>query len=158
MNLPPPIQPQRLRRLDKLFVQSPRYFITFCTHDRAPLLAHEFVHLVFVSFCTKASEHDVWVGRYVVMPDHVHFFAALAETAPTLSGWIKSLKNTLSKSLREHGHSAPHWQKGFFDHVMRSAESYSEKWDYVRANPVRAGLVSNPDQWPYQGSLHDLRF
>jgi len=40
-----------------------------------------------------------------------------------------------------------------FDHVLRSDESYGEKWDYVRHNPVRAGLVRECDDWPYQGEI-----
>src|SRR4029077_13534604 len=45
------------------------------------------------------------------------------------------------------------WQPGFFDHVLRNDESYSQKWEYVRENPVRAGLVVRADEWPYQGEL-----
>ena len=45
------------------------------------------------------------------------------------------------------------WQRGFFDHVIRSSESYSQKWEYVRDNPVRAGLVQEADEWPFQGEL-----
>ena len=56
---------------------------------------------------------------------------------------MKSLKNALSKTLRQSGTLPPHWQKGLFDHVLRSGESYDEKWDYVRENPVRAGLVQD---------------
>jgi hypothetical protein len=37
------------------------------------------------------------------------------------------------------------WQPGFFDHVLRSDESYSEKWNYVRDNPVRAKLIERAD-------------
>jgi hypothetical protein len=44
----------------------------------------------------------------------------------------------------------------FFDHVLRSTESYSEKWNYVRDNPVRAGLVSNADEWKYSGEVELL--
>jgi hypothetical protein len=28
--------------------------------------------------------------------------------------------------------ASPHWQKGFFDHILRSGDSYSEKRNYVR--------------------------
>ena len=49
--------------------------------------------------------------------------------------------------------SAPLWQPGFFDHLMRSDESYAQKWDYVRENPVRHGLVPASDAWPYQGEI-----
>ena len=48
------------------------------------------------------------------------------------------------------------WQKEFFDHLLRSDESHAQKWDYVRDNPVRARLVSDPDEWPYQGEIHVL--
>jgi hypothetical protein len=46
--------------------------------------------------------------------------------------------------VRERGVAPPDWQKGFFDHVLRSQESAGEKWKYVRENPVRAGLVGIP--------------
>ena len=45
----------------------------------------------------------------------------------------------------------------YFDHVLRSDESYSEKWDYVRENPVRAGLVRSANDWPYFGSIASLQ-
>jgi len=45
------------------------------------------------------------------------------------------------------------WQRGFFDHLIWSDESYSEKWNYVQQNPVRAGLVRDADEWPFQGEI-----
>jgi hypothetical protein len=45
------------------------------------------------------------------------------------------------------------WQPGFFDHLLRNDESYARKWEYVRENPVRAGLVAERDQWPHQGEI-----
>jgi hypothetical protein len=48
------------------------------------------------------------------------------------------------------------WQREFFDHVLRSTESYSEKWNYVKDNPVRAGLVSASDEWKYAGEIEML--
>jgi putative transposase len=86
------------------------------------------------------------------MPDHLHLFVALAPDQ-RLSLWMKSLKNSLSKTLRSLAVESPHWQKGFFDHVLRSAESYSQKWEYVRDNPVRAGFVGEWEQWPYCGEV-----
>jgi REP element-mobilizing transposase RayT len=46
------------------------------------------------------------------------------------------------------------WQPGFFDHLLRRDESYAQKWDYVWRNPVRAKLVAQPEDWPYQGEVH----
>jgi len=49
--------------------------------------------------------------------------------------------------------TSPIWQRGFFDHVLRNDESYGHKWNYVRENPVRAGLVTKADDWPYSGEI-----
>ena len=43
--------------------------------------------------------------------------------------------------------------RGAVAHVLRSDESYSQKWNYVRENPVRAGLVKSAADWPYQGEI-----
>jgi hypothetical protein len=59
----------------------------------------------------------------------------------------------MSKHWRANGFDAPHWQKGFFDHLIRSDESHAEKWKYVRENPVRAGLVAKAEDWPYGGFI-----
>lgn len=59
-------------------------------------------------------------------------------------------------SPKEPQVNAPYWQERFFDHVMRSRESYEQKWLYVRDNPVRAGLVGNWSDWPYQGEINPL--
>jgi putative transposase len=54
--------------------------------------------------------------------------------------------------------SDPVWQRGFFDHLLRGSESYSEKWNYVRENPVRAGLVASADDWPYSGEIVAIQY
>ena len=66
------------------------------------------------------------------------------------------VKNSLSKTLRVCKISSPHWQKTFFDHVLRNSESYAEKWNYVLENPARAGLVDRAEGWPFQGEIFQL--
>jgi REP element-mobilizing transposase RayT len=143
----------RLTRLDVVFTEAPIYFITACTDNRRHLLAKDDVHEVFRRFCTQARLRGVLVGRYVLMPDHLHLFACIPPGAVGLSMWMKSLKNALSKHWREHGIEAPHWQKGFFDHLIRAGESHAQKWRYVRENPVRAGLVGAAEDWPFAGVI-----
>ena len=151
-----PLQKPRLHRLDRVFVDAPIYFVTACTLDRRAILDCEAVHEAFRTFCVNSPQHGAWVGRYVLMPDHMHLFVSVVEIS--LSNWVKSLKNALSKTLRTAGQEGAHWQKGFFDHLLRSGESYSQKWVYVRENPVRAGLVATPEDWPYAGEIHDLEY
>ena len=177
-------RPPRLKRLDRLFTSQPLYFVTTNTEDRKPILANAKVHEDFRKFCETGLTRGVFVGKYVLMPDHIHLFVAFggeyesalvkrrrSQSAATsgepvaavydrrlrlLSEWMKSVKNSLSKTLRGMNIPAPHWQKGFFDHVMRSEESYSEKWLYVAENPVRKKLTVRPEAWPYQGEIYPL--
>ena len=92
------------------------------------------------------------------MPDHVHLFVALAPDGLTLVKWVQVLRAVIGKNLLALGVNKPHWQEGFFDHLLRSSESYSQKWDYVRLNPVRAGLSRTPECWAYQGEIISLPF
>jgi len=65
---------------------------------------------------------------------------------------MNGLKRALSIKLGATS-KKPLWQPGFFDHVLRNDESYGQKWNYVRENPVRADLVTDADEWPYQGEI-----
>src|SRR5580765_45318 len=88
------------------------------------------------------------LGDTLIMPDHIHLFVR-GDRSFTLSSWIGGLKRAISVAVK-----LPRlWQPGFFDHILRSDESYAEKWNYVRANPVRAGLVETADDWPYKGEI-----
>jgi putative transposase len=149
---------QRLRRLDIVFVRSPIYFVTASMQDRRKLLATPAIHETFLRFGQEGPAHGAWMGAYVIMPDHLHLFVAMDAEKVTLPAWMKSLKNTISKTLRLSGVAPPHWQKTFFDHLLRSDESYSEEWNYVRENPVRAGLVRKAEDWPFLGEIFALEY
>ena len=152
------IRKKRLSRLNLVFVRSPIYFVTACTQNRRDILATPAIHETFLRFGQEGPSHGAWIGAYVIMPDHLHLFVATDDEQIAISVWMKSLKNTISKMLRKNGVAPPHWQKTFFDHLLRSSESYSEKWNYVRENPVRAGLVLKAEDWPYVGEIFALEY
>jgi len=150
--------PRRPPRLPAVLQDTdPFYFVTFNTRDRRLLLSNDALHKTLLAFARRASEHGAWVGRYVVMPDHIHLFVRLA-VETELTAWVQALKSMLGKELLRLGHQKPHWQEGFFDHLLRSGESYEEKWEYVRQNPVRKGLCARPEDWPYQGEVTPLEW
>ena len=140
----------RPRRLDLIYVNQPLYFVTFCTRNRKKIPSLECAHLTFKKYAERAlSQFGVGVGRYTIMPDHVHLFVRVGDYS-TLSQWVGGLKRALSVALQiKHGL----WQPGFFDHILRSGQSYSQKWEYVRENPVRSGLVKETNDWPHQGEI-----
>jgi putative transposase len=140
-------------RLGRVFDAAPLYFVTFCTHKRIRCLASDDVHAAFVAFGQRAErDFNVAVGRYVIMPEHVHLFVR-GGLDFRLGRWIGLVKQALGKAAKVARAPAQFWQEGFFDHVLRNDESYSEKWNYVRSNPVRAGLVNRAEGWPYQGEI-----
>jgi putative transposase len=135
------------------FTDQPLYYITFNTHNRLSLLANEDIHARFINFASKAETKGAAIGRYVIMPDHIHLFLRCHHSL-RIGDTIRLLKRSLSASIK---HTLPHWQPGFFDHIIRQGESYHEKWLYVEQNPVRAELVETADAWPFQGQVVDLR-
>lgn len=130
---------KHLRRLERVWIDFPVYFISTCTKDRRNILARPEVADILIDEWQKARERHGWVvGRYVIMPDHVHFFCAPEHVAKTLAEFVGAWKRWSSKRIAKLPGSAtpattaPIWQAEFFDHVLRSSESYGEKWNYVR--------------------------
>ena len=157
MTTPPPGRPPHLSNVFQKF-EPPLYFITFCTFDRKPLLANDPFHNHFIKIMKRKSQEGMACGEYVIMPDHIHLFLRINPHRYELGKTIGFIKQSLSKPLRDTGIAQPHWQPGFFDHILRSANSYSEKWDYVRNNPVRAGLVKCADDYKFQGMIVPIQY
>lgn len=94
------------------------------------------------------------VGDYLLMPDHLHLFCAPYDGRSTIERWIAYWKDRFAKV--HAGAEIGTFQAGGFHHRLRHDESYAVKWQYVRENPVRAGLVDRPEEWPYRGRVHCL--
>ena len=154
-DFPTPSVHKHLRRLSQVWVENPLYFVTACVAGRKPVLACDDTHAILREVWDTGSRLHGWrVGRYVVMPDHVHLICAPNPNAASLGVFVRGWKEWSCKHFRRRlGLIDFQWQPNFFDHVLRSEESYSEKWQYVRNNPVRAGLANDADDWPYSGYM-----
>ena len=96
------------------------------------------------------------MGRYMIMPDHIHFFAAATESGVVpYENWVKYWKSQFCKRHKVPEHR---WQTDHWDTRMLSEQTYEEKWEYVCENPVRAGLIARREDWPFQGEIHELRW
>jgi putative transposase len=127
------------------------HFITVCTKDRRPVLASILMHEILRKAWEAADAF--MVGRYVIMPDHLHLFCSPVQTGPHyLQPWIRYWKSLATRRLPNVG-KAQLWQRDFWDTQMRNAENYATQWEYIRFNPVRSGLVTDPNEWPYQGEM-----
>ena len=141
------------------FARHPIVFLTVVAHGRRSLLAWRETRDVLVDIWSRSSAADGWfVGRFVLMPDHVHLFARAAMDAKPLADWMQTWKSLSSRRMAVILRTAPPvWQKDYFDRFLRSTDNYQAKWHYVEMNPVRKGLCSLPAEWPWQGALFELR-
>jgi REP element-mobilizing transposase RayT len=141
--------------LDRIWIDPAVFFITTCAFRRHPILATPSAAAILKAEWESAPARHRWnVARYVIMPDHVHFFCTPGQDASSLETFVGRWKEWTAKGLiRELNYAKPVWQLEFSDHLIRSEKSCVEKWDYVYRNPVRAGLVTQPEDWPYSGEI-----
>ena len=82
------------------------------------------------------------------MPDHLHLVAQGVTDAASLPEFMQRAKQRSGyHGKRVIGHSV--WQAGYHDRVLRSEADTCSVVAYVLANPVRAGLVENPGEYPF---------
>ncbi len=120
------------------------YFITVCAAARnMNVLANDRVAKgLWQNICFCHARGDWFPHLFVVMPDHVHglfSFPLEAQMNKAVTAWKKFTAHALDID----------WQRDFFDHRLRSEESFEEKAAYICDNPVRAGLVKAAGEWPY---------
>ena len=213
--------PQRKRPASGVFLSRGKttiVHVSVCTRRRRRWLATPEVHDLLTHVWREAT---AWlVGRYVIMPDHIHLFAApgsidmgvatggekrsgrrcddlgsagaspsqngsagaspsqnshggsagaspshggSAGASPSrgpgpevdLDGWVMYWK---SRFTQAYGRGPRLWQPRQWDTRLRRGENYDSKWQYVRENPVRHGLVAQPEDWPFQGEIFLLEW
>jgi putative transposase len=126
-------------------------FLTICAKDRNPWLATPAVH---DSLRAAWNSAQAWlVGYYLVMPDHLHLFCAPHVLSFTLENWVTYWHRQFR---RLHKDPQARFQPHPFHHRLRQQENYTDKWNYVRQNPLRQGLIKDAADWPYQGMLNTL--
>lgn len=120
------------------------FFITGCCRTRGAnqLCQPEIGRALLDCAQFYHARGDWFVRLFLLMPDHFH-----ALIAPAIDKNLSGLLGDWKRFTATH-HGAD-WQKNFTDHRLRSDESSEEKARYIRMNPVRAGLISEGEAWPF---------
>jgi REP element-mobilizing transposase RayT len=154
------------RRLPHLQKADAALFVTFCTGGR--MILPEQARDLVLEHCLREAGVLAVAGEgarptraarihlhaVVVMPDHAHL---LVRPLRDENGWpfplvdiLQCLKSTTAHRInRLLGISGPVWEEESFDHVLRSDESLKEKCEYIRQNPVQAGLVGRAGDYKW---------
>ena len=152
------------RRLPHLQKADADLFVTFCTAGPLVLLgaARDLVleHCLREGGCrplagegTRATPR-IHLHALVIMPNHVHVLLLPLRDGDSwrfpLVEILQCLKSATAHQINKLLHrSGPVWEEESFDHVLRSDKSLKEKCEYIRHNPVKAGLVRRPEEYPW---------
>jgi putative transposase len=148
-------RPARLKAFDYLGYH--RYFLTICTHQRRPLFSDSAtIDLVTAQISHTAKEQGFEIPAYCFMQDHVHLLAIGADENADLTSFVRLMKQRAAWRFAR-ARCGKLWQEGYFDRVLRNEESTLDVVRYILGNPVRAGLVNSPADYPYWGSLECTR-
>jgi REP element-mobilizing transposase RayT len=125
-----------------------------CAHQRKPLFTDPTVADLLVDCCQRVvTTMDIELTVYCVMPDHLHLLLTSDDGGPDMRQAIERVKQAAGFAHRRRsGH--PLWQRSFYDYTLRSDDARDPVIAYIVNNPVRAGLVERPEQWPFWGSSH----
>jgi putative transposase len=129
-----------------------RYFLTFCTHERRRIFVTSDVVDDLLSQIQRAADAEGFaILAYCFMPDHLHILIEgevdhadgrrFIARAKQLSGFYYSQK--FRETL---------WQRYGFERVLRNDEATLSVARYIVENPLRAGLVAAPAEYPFSGS------
>lgn len=165
MNMDNQLPERKPLRMSHYDYNSPgAYFLTLCTHNRKHILSHIVgaIHespkpqltscgKIVDTILQNLPEHlHVTVDQYVIMPNHIHLIDIITEedarralresplqARSILLNVIGYIKMNASKAIRQHHGNIPVWQRGYFDHVIRSQADYVALAEYIQTNPLR---------------------
>jgi REP element-mobilizing transposase RayT len=116
-------------------------------------LALESIAGIVVNAICKGEQLEHYEAHaWVVMPNHVHL---LVTSQLPARRWLGSLKgytgHAINRALERKGTV---WQDESYDHLVRSTGGFSRVQRYIEQNPVRAGLVQSPEEFPWSSAAH----
>jgi len=134
-------------KLRRPFLSDGYFFISVRLLGRREKLTESDFALLARSFNRGRCLQPFYLTAWVFLPDHWHCLCAPVYRV-TISLAMKSVKQSSMRAVnRRRGSEGELWQPRFFDRAVRTVKEYNEKVEYIHLNPVRAGMVSRPEDW-----------
>ena len=146
---------RHLPRLDPEHYQAHAIvFWTLTLEDRVRgWLTAEFHSIFRELMLHAAARYHVWCPTYCLMPDHIHLLWMGLRRGSNQLNAMKFLRTELEPFLGANRE----WQHQAHDHVLtekeRERDAFMQTCNYILANPVRAELIDDRDNWPFSGSI-----
>jgi putative transposase len=97
----------------------------------------------------RLKPFKLWTHSFI--PDHINLLIQPTGEA-NISRIMLSIQRTFTLDYKDtHGitDSLSLWQRGFWDHIIRDEEDFQRHFDYTHYQPVKHGLVTRPEDYPY---------
>ena len=147
----------------RLYIPGSTVFLTWVTHQRAPILTQPCNITLFRKAVDKArTEAPFEIIAAVILPEHVHFVWKLPQQDSNYSKRVSRIKVLFTRALRGNkAQSGIHnrsrrkhresdvWQRRFWERTIQNEQHLARCLDYVHYNPVKHGLVDCPHRWSH---------
>jgi putative transposase len=158
------------RRLYRCYGLGYLHFITSSCYQRRPFLNTPRRRSLLVKILEEVRKryNFVLVG-YVVMPEHIHLIISEPERGTpstvmqvlkqrfarkVLAEWRARNLNRPARLWEEEFGEGHVWQRRFYDFALWTKDKRVEKLRYIHRNPVKRGLVLEPEQWEWSSYRH----
>jgi putative transposase len=130
------------------------FFITTRTAGGRSLFQTERMANALIEFLRSTMRlKKIVFHDFVVMPNHLHILVTVPGEM-TLEKAMRLIKGGFSyRAKKELGFQGEIWQRGYSDVRINDELSFQQHREYIENNPVKAGLVNSPEDYPY-GSVY----
>ena len=155
------LQKRKISRLKNYNYNTPgAYFITICTENKKEILSDiqvgtgvldrpknkltQYGKIADKQLKMMSDFYDnISIDKYIIMPDHIHLMLTIKNVpdgrsrtpVPTdslIARFVSTFKRFCNK---KYGKNI--WQRGSYDHIIRSEEDYAESLSYIENNALK---------------------
>jgi putative transposase len=132
------------------------YHVTARANRKEMILSTSAVKELFLSVVKRAkNKYDFRLENFCIMGNHFHFVIrpGKRESLSAIMRWILSVFAMAYNKIR--GLSGHVWGCRFFSRILANLREYTEVFEYIDNNPVKASQVEDRRQWRWGGLWHD---
>jgi len=139
------------------------YFFTVVTYRRQPFLTNNLARYFLRNAIMRTRQNYPFkIDAWVLLPDHLHCIWTLPENDTNYSTRWNIIKTLFTRQAKSYYHSpewmteakikyreSTIWQRRFWEHTIQDEADYLHHINYIYNNPVKHGLVEQPQDWLY---------
>jgi REP-associated tyrosine transposase len=146
------------------FIPGGSFFFTVNLAERRLRLLTEHIDTLRIAFRETRQNHPFTIEAMVVLPDHLHVVWTMPEGDADFATRWRLIKTGFSLRLADGERISDSraakgergiWQRRYWEHTIRDERDFAHHVDYIHINPVKHGLVTRVQDWPYS-SFHRM--